>query len=209
MMSDRMTQTELHSPGTIAWLSWPLNTAAMWFLIQVCMHDPYPITYTYESKLGRYCSQRTPTHTYCVMSGMLNVHCKATVEVLRLYMAKQGPLLANYSQSFIEQLRNASSPYANSTAGLRRQLPFEDKSRLQRFLVWLNLALKKRMPWGAAAAQCKRKHVVICQPHHSLSCSVLSHSAFFPYLGIFWLCLLSFSTLLCFLWSCGTTSNRL
>ena len=76
----------------------------------------------------------------------------------------QGPLLANYSQSFIEQLRNASSPYAYSTAGAKRRLSFEDKSRLQRFLLWLQLAVKKRMLWGEAAARRRRKHAVIL--HH-------------------------------------------
>ena len=73
----------------------------------------------------------------------------------------QGPLLANYSHSFIEQLRNASVPYGNSTAGPKRQLPFEDKSRLQRFWVWLKLTVKKQLPWGEAAAQRKRKLVVM------------------------------------------------
>ena len=79
-------------------------------------------------------------------------------------MAMQGPLLASYSPSFIEQLRNASLPYAQSTAGLKRQLPFEDKSRLQRFWVWLKLTVKKQMPWGEAAAQRKRKLWVMFHP---------------------------------------------
>lgn len=79
-------------------------------------------------------------------------------------MAMQGPLLANYSHSFIEQLRNASHPYANSSAGLKRQLPLEGKSRLQRMWVWLQLTLKKRMPWGEAAAQRKRKLTVTSHP---------------------------------------------
>ena len=77
-------------------------------------------------------------------------------------MAMQGPLLANYSQSFIEQLRNAALPYSsNSTVGLKRRLQFEDNSSLQRFLVWLKLTVKKRLPWGEAAAHHKRKHLVI------------------------------------------------
>lgn len=79
-------------------------------------------------------------------------------------MAMQGPLLANYSHSFIEQLRSASLPYANSTAGAKRQLPFEDKSRLQRFWVWLKLTVKKQMPWGEAAAQRKQKLWVTLYP---------------------------------------------
>ncbi|KAL3135227.1 hypothetical protein ABBQ38_006306 [Trebouxia sp. C0009 RCD-2024] len=74
--------------------------------------------------------------------------------------AMQGPLLANYSQSFIEQLRNASLPYANSSVGLKQRLHFEDNSRLQRFLVWLKLAVK-RISWGAAAAHHKRKDLVL------------------------------------------------
>ena len=77
-------------------------------------------------------------------------------------MAMQGPLLANYSQSFIEQLRNASLPYSSkSTVGLKRRLQSEDNSSLERFLVWLKLTVKKRLPWGEAAAHHKRKHLVI------------------------------------------------
>ena len=75
-------------------------------------------------------------------------------------MAMQGPLLANYSQSFIEQLRHASSPYAYSTVGAKKRLSFEDKSRLQRFLVWLKLTVKKRMPLGAAAVHRRRRLMV-------------------------------------------------
>lgn len=75
----------------------------------------------------------------------------------------QGPLLANYSQSFIDQLRNASLPYANSSVGLKQRLNFEDNTRLQRFMVWLKLAVKKKMLWGAAAAHHKRKQLVTFQ----------------------------------------------
>ena len=84
-------------------------------------------------------------------------------------MAMQGPLLANYSHSFIEQLRSASLPYANSTAGAKRRLPFEDKSRLQRLWVWLKLTVKKQMPWGEAAAHRKQKLWVMFHP------TIISH----------------------------------
>lgn len=122
----------------------------------------------------------------CV-AGVCRMHCRAAVEtppaVLLYFLtrpiscamldrvtrlakhciqycaAMQGPLLANYSQSFIEQLRNASLPYANSSVGLKQRLHFEDNSRLQRFLVWLKLAVK-RISWGAAAAHHKRKDLV-------------------------------------------------
>lgn len=88
----------------------------------------------------------------------------------------QGPLLANYSQSFVEQLRNASMPYANSTVGLKRRLQFEDSSRLQSFLVWLKLTAKKRMLWGAAAEHHKRKQLVttlLIMVPRSLTCVLL------------------------------------
>ncbi|KAL3158747.1 hypothetical protein ABBQ32_011475 [Trebouxia sp. C0010 RCD-2024] len=76
-------------------------------------------------------------------------------------LESQGPLLANYSQSFVEQLRNASMPYANSTAGLKRRLQYQDSSRLQSFLVWLKLTVKKRMLWGAAGEHHRRKQLVL------------------------------------------------
>ena len=91
----------------------------------------------------------------------------ATYSQSFICMAMQGPLLANYSQSFIEQLRQASSPYAYSTMGTKRRLSFEDKSRLQRFLVWLQLTVKKRMPWGAAAVQRRRRLMVSSPPRGS------------------------------------------
>ena len=72
----------------------------------------------------------------------------------------QGPLLADYSQSFIEQLRAASSPYSPSTAGARRRLPFAQESHLQRLSMWLSVTFKQRLPWGAAAAQRRRKFMV-------------------------------------------------
>ncbi len=79
---------------------------------------------------------------------------------LTVLVLSQGPLLANYSQTFIEQLRAASSPYAYSTGGAKRRLAFSDESRLQRLTMWLRVTLKKRMPWGAAGAYRRRKFVV-------------------------------------------------
>ena len=72
----------------------------------------------------------------------------------------QGPLLANYSQSFIEQLRTASSPYAYSTGAAKRRLSLFHESRLQRFIMWLSLTFKKGMPLGAAAGQRRQKSAV-------------------------------------------------
>lgn len=74
----------------------------------------------------------------------------------------QGPLLANYSQSFIEQLRAASSPYAYSTGGAKRRLSFSHESRLQRLIMWLSLTFKRGVPLGAAAAQRRQKSAVSC-----------------------------------------------
>jgi hypothetical protein len=74
----------------------------------------------------------------------------------------QGPLLANYSQSFIEQLRAASSPYAYSTGGAKRRLSFSHESRLQRLIMWLSLTFKRGIPLGAAAAQRRQKSAVSC-----------------------------------------------
>ena len=72
----------------------------------------------------------------------------------------QGPLLANYSQSFIEQLRTASSPYAYSTGAAKRRLSLSHESRLQRFIMWLSLTFKKGIPLGAAAGQRRQKSAV-------------------------------------------------
>ena len=81
----------------------------------------------------------------------------------------QGPLLANYSQSFIEQLRAASSPYAYSTGGAKRRLAFAQDSRLQRVSMWLSVTVKRAMPWGASAAYRRRKFAVssLCLLQHS------------------------------------------
>ncbi|DBA66841.1 TPA: hypothetical protein ACH3X2_001975 [Trebouxia sp. C0005] len=73
----------------------------------------------------------------------------------------QGPLLANYSQSFIEQLRAASSPYAYSTGGAKRRLSFSHESRLQRLIMWLSLTFKRGVPLGAAAAQRRQKSAIL------------------------------------------------
>ena len=82
----------------------------------------------------------------------------------------QGALLANYSPTFIEQLRAASSPYrasspykssspySFSTRGPRppkRQLPFSapfsQGSHSQCMLIWLKRTIKRAWPWGAGA----------------------------------------------------------
>ena len=76
----------------------------------------------------------------------------------------QGPLLANYSQSFIEQLRSASSPYAYSTGAAKRRLSFSHESRLQSLIMWLSLTFRKGVPLGAAAAQRRQKSAVSCYP---------------------------------------------
>ncbi|KAL0044703.1 hypothetical protein WJX82_006155 [Trebouxia sp. C0006] len=75
----------------------------------------------------------------------------------------QGPLLANYSQSFIEQLRTASSPYAYSTGAAKRRLSFSHESRLQSFIMWLSLTFKRGVPLGAAAAQRRQKSAILRQ----------------------------------------------
>ncbi len=81
----------------------------------------------------------------------------------------QGPLLANYSQSFIEQLRTASSPYAYSTGAAKRRLSFSHESRLQSFIMWLSLTFKRGVPLGAAAAQRRQKSAVSCCPSAGIS----------------------------------------
>ena len=110
--------------------------------------------------------------------GITDACCKAR-KVTQCGM--QGPLLANYSQSFIEQLRAASSPYSPSTAGARRRLPFAQESHLQRLSMWLSVTFKQRLPWGAAAAQRRRKFMASFLVKQLLlvcdQCGVYDHSS--------------------------------
>ncbi len=91
------------------------------------------------------------------------------ITMIVIIIMLQGPLLANYSQSFIEQLRTASSPYAYPTAVAKRRLSFSHESRLQRFIMWLSLTFKKGVPLGPVAVQRRQKSAVSCDPSASIS----------------------------------------
>ncbi len=95
---------------------------------------------------------------------IVNIITIIIITVIIVIVMLQGPLLANYSQSFIEQLRTASSPYAYSTGAAKRRLSFSHESRLQSLIMWLNLTFKKGVPLGPAAAQRRQKSAVSCYP---------------------------------------------
>lgn len=94
-------------------------------------------------------------------------HVHSAHTLIMLLAVPQGPLLANYSQSFIEQLRAASSPYGYSTAGNRRRLSFSHESRLQRLFMWISVTFKRGSPLGAAATHRRRKFAVSPDPRWS------------------------------------------